>query len=153
VSEGKIKLAERPPTYCSSCFGQQPQARHVDFGAYWDGPVIEPRNTENATEQVQIDDLVICEDCLIRAASLLGLVNAPDLTAELKAAKGSVRHLQIRNNNLARAARRLNDTLTILLDQRRASADNVADAERAQRKATREIEQGTDQEAEVALAG
>jgi hypothetical protein len=62
------RLTDVAPAYCSSCFGQKTELRHVDFDAAWDGPVIDPGN---GIKQV-IDDLIICEHCLAEAASLLG---------------------------------------------------------------------------------
>ena len=154
-AEGKIKLAEVPPTYCSSCFGQMPQDRHVDFGAYWDGPVIEPKNTENGVQQVQIDDLVICETCIIRAAGILGLVNAPDLVEQVRHLKARVQHLEQGNADLARAGRRLVEVADLGLSRQRASRERFEDAMRARRKAEKELEAGVDEEAqraELALA-
>lgn len=145
--EGKIKLAQRPPTYCSSCFGQHPQERHIDFGSYWDGPVVQPRDTITGTEQVQIDDLVICENCIKRAAAVLGLVNAPDLVEENRTLAAKLRRTLQRNSDLARAARRLNDALAITLANKQARSEELADAQRARNKAEREIESGVDPDA------
>jgi hypothetical protein len=67
----RIHLTETPPVKCSSCFQQQPQARHVDFSAFWDGPVFNGP-TEGVVKTV-IDDLILCEDCITHAAHLVGL--------------------------------------------------------------------------------
>jgi hypothetical protein len=36
LDAAQIRLCS-PPAACSSCYGQYPQRRHVDFGASWDG--------------------------------------------------------------------------------------------------------------------
>lgn len=60
-----MKLTNGGP-YCSACFGAYHDRQHVDFEAYYDGPVIE------GSVRVAIDDLVLCELCLENAANLLG---------------------------------------------------------------------------------
>jgi hypothetical protein len=66
----KIRLAETPPTHCASCFGQYPDRRHIDFGAYWDGPVFARDEGDVAGgAPIAVDDLVICEECLRAAAA------------------------------------------------------------------------------------
>lgn len=81
VEPGKIRLAEVPPTHCSSCFGQYPDREHVDFGAAWDGPTFPPDHEQVAGgKSVVIDDLVVCDECLRHAAGLVGMVD-PDDTA------------------------------------------------------------------------
>lgn len=71
-ARNKIRLAEVGPTYCSSCFAQNPDKQHVDFGAYYDGPVLD------GAKQSQIDDLILCEDCLREAAGLIPGPSAAD---------------------------------------------------------------------------
>ena len=60
------------PAYCSACFSAKPQMRHIDFECVWDGPVI---NVEDGI-RVQVDDLIVCEDCLSAAAARLDIANA-----------------------------------------------------------------------------
>ena len=43
-----------------------PRARHVDFEAAWDGPVVNNNGTAYS-----VDELVICEDCMRAAYELL----------------------------------------------------------------------------------
>jgi hypothetical protein len=69
----KIHLAETPPVVCSSCFGQYTDRRHVDFGAAWDGPMVPPDQSVAGGKMVSVDDLVICEECLRFAATLIGM--------------------------------------------------------------------------------
>lgn len=66
VAEPTIKPSGLPQ-YCSSCMNQNPNVRHIDFeaacdrGWYGGDPAL----------RVTMDDLVICEDCLKAAATLL----------------------------------------------------------------------------------
>jgi hypothetical protein len=76
----RIKIADVAPAYCSSCFSQKPRMVHVDFGAFYDGPVI---RSEEGLVQHQIDDLIICRDCLRRAGLLVGLGEVEKVEAEL----------------------------------------------------------------------
>lgn len=76
VAERIPRLSEMP-MFCASCGSQDPEARYVDFDAAWDGPVVNPDDDI----KMQIDDLVICENCLVEASRLVGLVE-PDQTAE-----------------------------------------------------------------------
>jgi hypothetical protein len=71
-----MKIAESTPTHCASCFGQYPERIYVDFESAWDGPIIDDSNGM----KISIDDLYICEDCLIAASNLKGL----DITKNLR---------------------------------------------------------------------
>lgn len=73
-----MRISGRPPTYCSSCHGQYTDRTYVDFDAYWDGPVMEEPNQV----KVAIDDLIICDECLGAAATLLGYVNNKGMIKE-----------------------------------------------------------------------
>lgn len=74
------KLAEVRPPYCASCF-QHPEGetRSVDFEAAYDGPVI-----PGTPEPVPVDDLIICEKCLLEAFVLLDPQNQRKAIEELK---------------------------------------------------------------------
>lgn len=91
----KIRVAEVAPSYCSSCFSQKPDELHVDFGAYYDGPVLDGAKAQ------QIDDLFLCEECLSAAAALV-----PSITGKLQeqiAALGErIADLQAANSGQAR---------------------------------------------------
>lgn len=78
----KIKIAHPAPPACASCYGQYPERLHVDFGAAFDGPVLFGK--EGAT-QAQVDELVICDECLRAAAALLGLKSHGDLEEKIAA--------------------------------------------------------------------
>lgn len=71
-----MKLADITPTYCSSCHCQNAELRHVDFEAYWDGPVL------GDDVKVPIDDLVLCEDCLKAGGLLIGLIDNKAMRTE-----------------------------------------------------------------------
>ena len=66
----KMKVADIPPTYCSACHMQRTEIKHVDFEAYYDGPVM-----DGLTHKQPIDDLILCSDCLKPAAMLLGMID------------------------------------------------------------------------------
>lgn len=74
----RIPRLSEMPMFCASCGSQDPQARYVDFDAAWDGPVVNPEDSI----KMQIDDLVVCENCLKEASRLVGLVD-PDETAQM----------------------------------------------------------------------
>ena len=61
------KLADFPPAACAVCFQAGSEKRYVDFKAAYDGPVL---TLEDGRKQ-PIDDLVICEGCLMEAFALL----------------------------------------------------------------------------------
>lgn len=64
---------------CAACHDQKLRDRHVDFEVAYDGPVIP------GAQPHPIDDLVICEPCLIRAARLIGLSDPHELRERLAA--------------------------------------------------------------------
>lgn len=72
VLEGTAKIRECPPNRCSSCFGQQPDVRHVDFGANWEGPAFRDEKVAGGQWQ-HSDDLVLCQNCLTVGLGALGL--------------------------------------------------------------------------------
>ena len=80
----RIQLVDVAPAYCSSCFTQKPRMQHVDFGAYYDGPVIK---SEDGQVQHVIDDLILCADCIRRAGMLIGLGEVERVTQELRNAE------------------------------------------------------------------
>jgi hypothetical protein len=84
VAADRIHIAEPNPPYCSSCFTQKPRSTHVDFGAFYDGPVIK---SEEGLILHQIDDLVICEQCLVIAGRLIGLGFVEKVADELRKAE------------------------------------------------------------------
>lgn len=74
------KFALVVPAYCAACFGQNSEARHIDFESAYDGPVL---TLEDGRKQ-PIDDLVICEACLSEAFALLDPQELKQRIAELE---------------------------------------------------------------------
>ena len=82
-----MRVAETPPAFCSACFGQYPDRRHVDFDVAWDGPtvpggVMTPEGVQSGIT-VTIDDMVVCDGCLTAAGRLVGLEPAGETVAKL----------------------------------------------------------------------
>lgn len=73
-----MKLRDTPPTYCSACFNQNVELQHVDFEAYWDGPVLDMEGSI----KVPIDDLVLCETCLSAGAMIIGMIHNKQMRTE-----------------------------------------------------------------------
>ena len=98
------KAAVTPP-YCSSCFQAKPNLLHIDFEATFDGPMINP--TDGIS--ISVDNLIICLDCMARAAHLAGFSKQSDLKQE--------------NNELGEAVESLSAQLeerdTIIDDQKK----------------------------------
>lgn len=68
------------PVYCSACFNQNPDARHIDFDAASDRGY----GQRDDGLQVAMDDLVLCEGCVREAALLLGMEAGEDRGRELE---------------------------------------------------------------------
>lgn len=67
-----MRLAHVTPPACSGCFQQKLTKRHVDFDVAYDGPSM--MNPQGGHQP--IDDLILCEDCLLEAGKLVSLVPA-----------------------------------------------------------------------------
>jgi hypothetical protein len=119
------KLYEDSSRFCSNCFQQIPGTRMVEFEAAWDGPVTTPRDTIHGVEQVQIDDLVICEVCLTAAAKLIGLVRNSELEHAKAEAEHRARKAEKRNTELHATAERLAASVEALLSTKRVSGTKV----------------------------
>lgn len=94
-----MKLADSPISFCVSCHSlytgtetetdsdgnevEKKKVRYIDFEAFYDGPVI-ANNAYAGGMHVQVTDLIICENCLISAGKLIGLVSAEDIIEENK---------------------------------------------------------------------
>lgn len=84
-----MKIASPTPPYCSSCFGSKPTLVHIDFEAYWDGPII-----DGVGFKQPIDDLVICSECLTAAAEVIGLTDHKKILHERNELKQEVQELR-----------------------------------------------------------
>ena len=92
------------PMYCSACFGQYPERRHIDFDAACDrGYAAVMTKGRSLGEQsnavpVAMDDLILCEDCLKDGAYKLGMIDGEEaqrrqanLEARLEVTEGLVK--------------------------------------------------------------
>lgn len=90
-----MRLADTAPPRCASCYDQKTDARHVDFEASYDGPVI-PGADPLLSQAVSVDDLIICEGCLREAARLIGLEDWADLKERAEAAEAQAKQCEDR---------------------------------------------------------
>lgn len=88
-----MKPASTPPAYCVGCYQQKPDKRHVDFDAAFDGPTFDMPEVGHGI-RMQIDDLILCEDCITHAGKLIGLVNADALKEENQELGEALEHSQ-----------------------------------------------------------
>jgi hypothetical protein len=73
-----------PPVACAACYAQYPDRQHVDFGATYDGPVLNQLDViSTGVTNVQIDELIICDKCVSDAAALLGLKDPGKMKAQI----------------------------------------------------------------------
>lgn len=82
MAADRIHIAQPAPAHCTGCFQAKPHMRHVDFGAFYDGPVMQ---AAIGTLPHVIDDLILCEDCLRDAGRLVGLGDATQLNERIEA--------------------------------------------------------------------
>jgi hypothetical protein len=116
LDAAQIRLCS-PPAACSSCYGQYPQRRHVDFGASWDGPVLNDGSDERFIIRASLDELILCEDCLRRGAEQLGLVDPDEQTAMLETQRDALQRMAEENAGL----RAHNDALAKAVQSKPAS--------------------------------
>jgi hypothetical protein len=122
MAADRIRIADPPPAHCSSCFQARPTETHVDFGAFFDGPVI----GEGVTRHV-IDDLIICRTCLERAGVLVGLGNVVEVRDELQNAESE-------NDRLMETVRGLKSYIAKLEAARDERPDELLDSPKRRRK-------------------
>lgn len=67
------------PLRCSACFNQQPALRHVDFDASCDRGY-----GDDAGIQINMDDLILCENCVKNGAMVLGIEDSTELKAQVE---------------------------------------------------------------------
>lgn len=106
------------PIVCSVCLQPpmafDPRPEFVDFGSAFDGPVIDDPNAEG--NQVYIDKIVICEDCVKQGARLLGLDNVERYQQELEALGEAIIELQDEVQAKDRAISDLTHTVGTIID-------------------------------------
>jgi hypothetical protein len=97
-------------TFCSAC-GNQESVRHVDFDAACDRGYGKAEGV-----QIALDDLILCEGCLKRGATILGIEDSTFLKADNEELK---QKLDIETRGREKAERYI-DTLEEAFDQRSA---------------------------------
>lgn len=65
------------PVFCSACHGQWPDRIHVDFDAACDRGYGESEGI-----QINMDDLILCEECLRDGARQIGMVDGETWQSE-----------------------------------------------------------------------
>ena len=112
--------------FCSSCFNQAPELRHVDFDAACD-------RGYGKTESVQVamDDLILCENCVKEGAELIGMT---DDAAQREHVADLERRLLV-EEKLREKAERFSETMEDALSQKDVRIDH-----RKRPRATKELE-------------
>ena len=109
-----MKIADPRPAYCACCY-QAPTVDqrnvYVDYEAAYDGPVI-----PGAADPVVIDDMILCEDCVKAAASLVGYEPGADLRGENTEKDKRIAELEIELRAKDKAIVHLNDTIDGVID-------------------------------------
>ena len=77
------QIAGKTPPFCSSCFQQQFDKRHIDYSVAWDGGTLR----DAGGTLITIDDLILCEDCVRIGANVLEHDPETKMGGELKLAK------------------------------------------------------------------
>jgi hypothetical protein len=74
--------------HCAACFCSKPDVPHVDFNSDYDGPTL----LDASGQRQQIDELIVCQDCLREAFQALELSANPtgELERELHEARSEV---------------------------------------------------------------
>lgn len=95
--------------FCSSCFNQQPELRHVDFKAACD------RGYGNDEAiKIAMDDLILCENCVKEACMVLGIEDSHTLKAKVL----NLQRRLDRTEKAQRQAQRYADTMEEALQHR-----------------------------------
>ena len=118
-----MRIADPSPPYCSKCFGaaiaKDPRPTFVDFQAAYDGPVITRSGEEVRPENYQpinVDWLVLCEDCLKAAGNLIGLAPAEDIREEMNELQAFVKEVQEDNKAKDKMISHLERTIEELIE-------------------------------------
>ncbi len=109
------------PLYCSACSGQYPDRQYVDFDAECDrgyGDVLIQGQSEgqagNSGSPIQMDWLILCEDCIRNGAEIVGMIDGAPLRAEMEALKKRNETLEKRTEKAENYADRMEEALTDL---------------------------------------
>lgn len=101
-----MRFAPVAPAYCAACFQHDAQVRHVDFEGTYDGPVL---TLEDGRKQ-PIDDLILCEKCLVAAFELL---DPQQMNRRLERAKKTNDELQRQLSTLNQENAKLRDVIGV----------------------------------------
>lgn len=113
-----MRVAQVAPAACSGCFLAKPELVHVDFEVAWDGPTF-PDGVMTGDGVIvnvvaaQIDDLVLCEECLRAAAAHVGLSDPDEAKADLEQIRTVNQTLAEKNLGLAEYVKRLEQALAV----------------------------------------
>lgn len=126
------------PLYCSACSGQYPNRQHVDFDAECDrgyGDTLiqgQSQGEGSNAPRIQMDDLILCEQCIKEGARIIGMVDGDELRAEIESLKRALETKEKLYKQTQRFADVMEEALThkgIAIDHRkkpRKSAEMVA---------------------------
>lgn len=95
------------PIYCSACFGQNPDARHIDFDAAADRGY---GDTDNGLK-ISMDDLILCEECVKAGAVLLGMMDTETFQGRLHSLEHRLEEEKRRAEKATEYADRMEDAL------------------------------------------
>jgi hypothetical protein len=96
------------PAYCSSCLGQYPERRHVEFPASVDrgfGPEMEDGM------RINYDDLILCEDCIREGGAFVGLVPEGEAEQECKRLRKMLAEEKLNREVAERYANRMEEAI------------------------------------------
>lgn len=111
------------PLYCSACYGQYPDRTYVDFDAECDrgygDQLIQGQSQGEVSNQpaIQMDWLILCDQCIRAAAPFVGLEDGTELNAKLEALE---RHNEVLRKDYDKAqkyADRMEEALTQLREK------------------------------------
>ncbi len=106
------------PLYCSACSGQYPDRQYVDFDAECDrgyGDVLIQGRSEgesgNSGSPIQMDWLILCDQCVKEGARIIGMIDGAPLEAENAALKKRNEILEKRAEKADNYADRMEEAL------------------------------------------
>lgn len=93
------------PQYCSSCFAQDSNVRHIDFEAACDRGFY----GEDPGTRITMDDLILCENCIGEAASQLGWMRTKETIDKITTLKHRLAESDKRADKAEAYAERMED--------------------------------------------
>ena len=98
------RLLEFGTAYCSACWCEYPDKRHVDYSADND------QGYGNRTDtQITYDNLQLCEDCMKSGARLVGMVDGAETEQEIRDKDAKIDRLEREARQAQNYADRLED--------------------------------------------